>query len=86
MLSWAEYIRLNGFWIQREKAMTKIFCPVCGIQGFLEKRGNSLRVKHYKGYFNGKRVYETHNISKSMGINGNQSLGIKDLSFGSNPG
>ena len=51
----------------------KVECPVCHMQGILEKRGNSERVLHYKGYSNGKRIYEKHTI------NGNKSLGIKTL-------
>ena len=50
----------------------KVECPVCGVQGFLEIRGNSQRVCHYKGMVDGKRVYERHPI----GNNGNQSMGI----------
>ena len=46
--------------------MTKIKCPICGIEGFLEKRGNSYRVKHYKGYINKKRIYVTHMIPSSL--------------------
>ena len=46
--------------------MTKIKCPICGIEGFLEKRGNSYRVKHYKGYINKKRIYVTHKIPSSL--------------------
>jgi len=48
----------------------KVECPVCGVQGILEQRGNSSRVLHYKGFFNGKRVYEKHSIKMGvMGIN-----------------
>ena len=47
----------------------KIECPVCGIEGFLEVRGNSRRVVHYRGFSDGKRVYERHSVG--MGINGN---------------
>jgi hypothetical protein len=55
-------------------------CPVCHMQGILETRGNSQRVTHYKGFVNGKRVYEKHTV---MGINGNKSLGIKKAINGS---
>lgn len=40
----------------------KIQCPVCGIEGSLEVRGNSKRVSHYKGYVNGKSVYVRHSF------------------------
>ena len=52
----------------------KLVCPVCGIEGILESRGKSQRVLHYRGFIDGKRVYEKHSI---MGVNGNKSLGIK---------
>lgn len=42
------------------------------MQGFLEVRGGSQRVCHYRGIVNGQRLYERH----SVGNNGNQSLGI----------
>ena len=66
----------------------------CGIEGFVEKRGNNFRIKHYQGYMNSQRIYTVHNISREqldslginkqfdvdpMGINGNQSMGIRDL-------
>lgn len=36
----------------------KVDCPVCGVEGHLQVRENSQRVLHYKGFVNGKRVYE----------------------------
>jgi len=56
-------------------------CPICHMQGTLEIRGNSQRVSHYKGFIDGKRIYEKHTV---LGINGNKSLGIKNLRIGSN--
>ena len=60
-----------------------IRCPVCGIEGFLEKRGNNYRIKHYVGYDGNQRKYTTHRISNeyiiTVGINnqnGNQYMGI----------
>jgi len=38
---------------------------VCGIEGFVEKRGSSVRILHYKGFMNGRRVYEKHSIAVS---------------------
>jgi hypothetical protein len=60
----------------------KVECPVCGIQGFLEVRGNSQRVPHYRGLIDGKRVYEKHSMG-IMGINGNKQMGINssEISF-----
>ena len=67
----------------RERRTMKIRCPVCGIEGYLEVRGNSYRVKHYQGYINGKRKYIIHSISReqaiNLGINGNKYMGIKNL-------
>ena len=61
----------------------KVKCPICGIEGFLEKRGNSYRIKHYKGYVNGKRKYVVHSIKKEqlqlIPKIGNQYMGIKTL-------
>ena len=37
----------------------KIKC-VCGAEGFLQERGHSFRVQHYRGFKNRKRVYEYH--------------------------
>ena len=43
----------------------KILCTKCNAQGFLEKRGNSYRIKHYSGYANGKRKYTLHTMTKA---------------------
>ena len=53
----------------------KVECPVCHVQGILEVRGNSQRVLHYRGFINGKRLYERHPLGIN-GNNGNKSLGI----------
>jgi hypothetical protein len=54
----------------------KVKCPVCGIEGFLEQRGNNYRIKHYQGYNGNQRQYSTHKISRDytsdLGINGNK--------------
>jgi len=51
----------------------KVKCPKCNTMGFLEKRGNSYRIKHYKGYVNYSRKYIIHSLSQEdafrMGIN-----------------
>jgi hypothetical protein len=59
----------------RELPILKVECPVCHVQGILEVRGNSQRVLHYKGFFNGKRLYERHPLGVN-GNNGNKSLGM----------
>jgi len=51
----------NGHYLN-DKFRMKVECPVCSRMGILEQRGNSSRVLHYKGFFNGKRVYEKHSI------------------------
>jgi len=56
--------------------MVKVLCPICGIEGFLEKRENSYQVKHYRGYQNGKRLYTTHKIPNSFLLSPSNSLGI----------
>jgi len=59
----------------------KVECPICGIEGFIEKRGNSYRIKHYAGYNGNQRKYLIHTVPQdimdNMGINGNQNMGIK---------
>ena len=59
----------------------KIKCPVCGIQGFLQRRGNSFRVQHYIGYRNGKRKYTYHKVpseiaKKLMEVHGSKSMEV----------
>jgi hypothetical protein len=57
----------------------KAKCPTCGIEGFLEQRGNRYRIKHYAGYVGNQRMYLIHSVNKEfnpiLGINGNQTLG-----------
>jgi hypothetical protein len=54
----------------------KAKCEVCGVEGFLEKRGNSYRIRHYVGYDGNQRKCLVHRISNgyasTLGINGNQ--------------
>ena len=68
----------------------KVKCPICEIEGFLEKRGNSFRIKHYVGFENGDRKYTMHKVGSEqldlLGIskeNVNQYMGIslKDSSL-----
>jgi hypothetical protein len=63
--------------------MTKIECPICNKIGFLEKRGQSLRVKHYQSFKDGKRKYVLHKVTSEqtefLGINGNERMGINNL-------
>jgi hypothetical protein len=53
----------------------KVECPICGVQGFLEVRGNSQRVVHYK-YVDGQRVFTKHTVKGTDGNNGN-SMGTE---------
>jgi hypothetical protein len=50
----------------------KAKCPICGIEGFLEQRGNKYRIKHYAGYVGNQRMYLIHSVSKEF----NPTLGI----------
>ncbi len=67
----------------------KAKCPTCGIQGFIEQRGNSYRIKHYLGYHGNQRKYLIHTIGKdcmdNLGINGNQKMGINNSCLIFNP-
>ncbi len=60
----------------------KIECPKCGIIGFLQKRGNSFRVQHYKGLVNDKRIYRYHALKsqdlKLLEVNGSKKLEVKN--------
>jgi hypothetical protein len=61
----------------------KAKCPVCGIEGFVEKRGSSVRILHYNGFMNGRRVYEKHSITFSDSQLIPNTMGINNLSLGS---
>jgi len=56
----------------------KVKCPQCGIEGYLQVRGKSARVGHYKGYNGKTRIIEWHkadyNTINSMVNNGNQNM------------
>jgi len=41
----------------------KVVCPVCGQEGVVEQRGNSVRIVHYS-WVNGKRVFTKHTVKK----------------------
>ena len=41
----------------------KMVCPVCGQEGVVEQRGNSVRIVHYS-WVNGKRVFMKHTVKK----------------------
>ena len=43
----------------------KIVCPVCGLEGVLQQRGNNRRVIHYS-WQNGKRVFWQHKLVTEM--------------------
>ena len=38
----------------------KALCPVCNVEGFMERRGSNARIKHYVGFEDGKRKYQYH--------------------------
>ena len=60
---------------------------MCGIEGFIEQRGNNCRIKHYVGYSGNQRKYLIHTIRKdftdNLGINGNQNMGINNPNLSS---
>jgi hypothetical protein len=45
--------------------MTKILCPVCGVMGSVQQRGNSTRIGHYVGFRNGVSIVQWHKIDSS---------------------
>ena len=58
----------------------KIECPICGILGLVQKRkSGSVRVQHYQGFHDGKRLYSYHKIDAkalevkmpNLGLDGN---------------
>ena len=53
----------------------RTICPVCGIEGLLQQRGNSKRIQHYTRHTNGKRTFIYHKIE----TNGNNALETKTL-------
>ena len=46
----------------------KVVCPVCGREGVVEQRGNSIRIVHYS-WVNGKRVFMKHTVKNGNGGN-----------------
>ena len=62
----------------------KELCPVCGIVGYKQQRGNSLRILHYDGFKEGKRHYVYHQLKK-LEVNGSNSVEVKNLKISSNP-
>ena len=59
----------------------KIKCPVCGVYGLVQQRGNSFRVQHYRGFVEGRRDYEYHKLEKEtleiMEVNGSKIMEVK---------
>jgi hypothetical protein len=41
--------------------LMKAECAVCGKEGILEKRGNSVRIIHYS-WVDGKRIFSRHKV------------------------
>ena len=58
----------------------RVICPVCGVEGHLQVRGNSRRVGRYRGYSGRTRIVEWHRLKG--GLNGKQSLVNKNLNLG----
>ncbi len=55
----------------------KTICPLCGVEGLLQQRGNSSRIQHYQGFKDGKRIYSYHKLE----VNGSKMLEVKSLRF-----
>jgi hypothetical protein len=55
----------------------KIRCPICGVEGLLQQRGNSFRVQHYQGFENSKRSYQYHKVN-SMEVNGSKNMEVNN--------
>lgn len=45
----------------------KVECEQCHELGYLQVRGNTRRVQHYKGFREGKRLYIFHRVSNIDG-------------------
>ena len=56
--------------------MVMVECPVCGVKGHLQVRGNSARVGHYVGCSGSTRMVEWHTVDASV-ITGNHSSVIR---------
>ena len=62
----------------------KEVCSICGIIGYKQQRGNSLRILHYDGFMDGKRHYVYHQMKK-LEVNESNSMEVKNLKISSNP-
>ena len=62
----------------------KELCSVCGIIGYKQQRGNSLRILHYDGFKDAKRHYIHHQLKK-LEVNGSNIVEVKNLKISSNP-
>ena len=59
-------------------------CQVCGIIGYKQQRGNSLRILHYDGFKDAKRHYVYHQLKK-LEVTESNSMEVKNLKISSNP-
>ncbi len=72
----------------------RILCSVCGIDGLVQRRGNSIRIQHYVGFKDGRRVYNYHKMEvknlelgldgKFLEVNGHKTVEVKNPNLGSN--
>ena len=62
----------------------KELCSLCGIIGYKQQRGNSLRILHYDGFKDGKRHYVYHQLKK-LEVNGSNIVEVKNLKIDSIP-
>ena len=78
ILKWFHYVMM-------EMIRMKVKCPICGIQGYLEKHSRGYRIRHYVGFKENKRIYQYHYITQeqltTLGISGYKQMGINKLRF-----
>ena len=67
-----------------EMIRMKVRCPICGIQGYLEKHGRRYRIRHYVGFKENKRIYQYHYINEDQLANLGITLDIGYKSKGIN--
>ena len=67
---WRDWLKPLMVRLAKEEYLLTVLCPVCGVEGILEQRGNSARVVHYE-WVDDRRVFTRHTIK----ADGNSSMG-----------
>ena len=60
----------------------KAVCSVCGIEGLLQQRGSSIRIQHYVGFRDGKRIYSYHKLVNMEVNSGSKLVEVNNLDLG----